>query len=316
MSDESEELFRREAWRHHAAGAGVLGDPLKLLPGWIRWSYRALALVIVLCAILGFTFRLTRFGSGQSVVQIIGQRDIVSPATALVDSILVMPGQTVTIGQPLVRLDASEQEAELGRVRQEFDLALANHLRDLLDPSANEALSRLRTQLEFATRTRDMRDLRSPVEGRVGDLRCQSGQQLLPGQSALTLLTKHRSVRFVGALPGRFRPLLRTGLPAWFASDADPHRRVRVVIVRVDEEIIGPNEAGRYLGNGVADAVTLSGPVVMVEAALVVRDNGRMVDPDLFYSGAHGRLDVELRSEPAMLALIPGLATAVGNGHD
>ena len=71
--------------------------------------------------------------------------------------------------------------------------------------------------------------------------------------------------------------------------------------------MLGPEEARRALGPGLADATPLSGPVVLVEAslpALKFTSDGREYP---YYDGLWGQAEVRLRSEPILFALVPSL---------
>jgi membrane fusion protein (multidrug efflux system) len=83
----------------------------------------------------------------------------------------------------------------------------------------------------------------------------------------------------------------------------------RLIIDTVGNEVVGPNEARRFLGQEVADAVTLQGASVIVQAHLPARKftaNGRWHD---YHDGMHGIAEARVRSERMVLALVPGLKT-------
>ena len=301
------DLFRAEALDHHGSRSGSHGDPLRLLPEWIRWTYPALIGMVACGVVFVSLFHVHLYASGPSVVRVLGRSDVTSPVSGIVDSILVSPGEQVSAGQLIVRLDSVEQQAELDRIRREFEEELANHLRDLLDPTAIRQLSALRTQLEFARRMRDLRCLRAPRAGTVADIRTQVGQQLLSGQVAATVRASAEQIHVLAALPGKFRPMLRRGLPAWLELQGYAHDHCKVVLQRVDVGVIGPKEATRYFGPEVGDVMALSGPIVLVNAFLprsTFTADGKTYS---YHDGMQGRLQVRVRSEAMILALVPGL---------
>ena len=255
-----------------------------------------------------------QYASGPSIIRAMGYSDVISPVAGVVESILGAPGECVRSGQPLVLLNSAEQEAESERVQKEFEDHLANHLRDLLDPSAMQQVAALRTQLEFASRMRDLRCLTAPLNGEVADVRTQVGQEILPGQVAMTLRSGSARFHVLAAIPGRFLPMLKTGAPAWLRLDGYPHDALRTTVQRVDASVIGPKEAARYLGAGAAGAIELSGPIVLVRASLPESTFAALGKRYSHYDGMQGWLEVRVHREPIILTLIPGLRSLMERG--
>jgi len=97
--------------------------------------------------------------------------------------------------------------------------------------------------------------------------------------------------------------------------DGYPRAYQPVVLTHVAAGVVGPAEARRYLGRAIGDAVALAGPVVLVEAA-PVSSTFTVDGVELPYAdGLAGRVQVRLRSVPAILALIPGLR-GIQKGRD
>jgi membrane fusion protein (multidrug efflux system) len=83
-------------------------------------------------------------------------------------------------------------------------------------------------------------------------------------------------------------------------------RRIAAVIDEIGTEVIGPNEAARYLGPQ-ADAAAIAGPVVLVSAHLpedTFLSDGKTYH---YYDGMSGNAEVEIGSERVLFAVIPGL---------
>ena len=86
-----------------------------------------------------------------------------------------------------------------------------------------------------------------------------------------------------------------------------PHSYQRLKVDAVSEEVFGPSEARRVLGPEIADALTVSGPVALVEASLpgpTFESQGRSY---AYHDGIPGRAEIRVRSEPILLSLIPAL---------
>lgn len=314
MLHNRQDLFRKEALDHHGLGSSHHGERLQLLPRWIRWCYPVLLGIVGISVFLLFSAHVALYASGPSIIKAIGRSDVISPVPGVVESILVAPGERVRSGQPLVLLNSAEQEAECERVQREFENQLANHLRDLLDPSASQQVAALRNQLEFATRMRDLRCLRAPLSGEAADIRTQVGQEILPGQVAMTLRSGLAETHVLAAIPGRFRPMLKTGAPAWLRLEGYQHHACRITVQRVDASVIGPKEAARYLGAGAAEAMALNGPIVLVSASLPESTFSALGKRYSYYDGMRGRLEVRVQTEPMILTLIPGLRSLTERG--
>ena len=74
----------------------------------------------------------------------------------------------------------------------------------------------------------------------------------------------------VAFLPGEDRPLLKRGMPLRLEVQGYRYAYQQLTVDSVGDEVVGPAEARRYLGDEIADAVQFTGPVVKVEAHLAV----------------------------------------------
>ncbi len=86
----------------------------------------------------------------------------------------------------------------------------------------------------------------------------------------------------------------------------------RLTVDSVGDEIVGPEEARRYLGEEIADAVSFEGPVVLVTAHLpsrTFRASGRTFE---LHGGMWGSAEVPVRSERILFILLPPLKSAFG----
>jgi multidrug efflux pump subunit AcrA (membrane-fusion protein) len=309
------DIFRKEALEHHQARPGDKGDALRLSPFWIRWTY---ALVIG-CSLAGLLFlclgRMNEYASGPAVICATGRTDLTAPISATVDAVHVRPGQRVRQGDLLLEFESSQEQTELDRVRREFELQLVNFLRDPLDNSARQAVASLRVQRDFARQRLDARSLRAPRDGIVADVRTRPGQALLLGQTAMTLLSEDQHLKVVGVLPGHFRPQLRKGMSIRLELAGYAYAYQNLVIEAVADEVIGPNEARRYLGSEIADAVMIPGAVILVEAVLPRDTFTSGGQAYAYHDGMHATMEVRVRSEPIILSLLPGLKSVIED-HD
>jgi hypothetical protein len=85
------------------------------------------------------------------------------------------------------------------------------------------------------------------------------------------------------------------------------HASQRLTIAAVAGEVVGPEEAKRLLGPEVASALSLSCPLVRVEAVFP-RDTFQASGGSYaLHDGMWGSAEVSVRSESLLAALVPGL---------
>jgi membrane fusion protein (multidrug efflux system) len=305
-------IFREEALRHHE-GSKDEGDVLRISPAWTRWTYWLLLALLAAGLLYSVLGRLPEYASGPAVVEVEGRSDLSVDTPGLVASVEVEPGQRVEAGQPLVSFLSRDETASLERIQREFELQLVRVLREPTDEAARQTLTSLRAERELAQARQQGRTLRAPHSGVVGALRVRPGQYITPGESVVTLTGDDVQVTLLALLPGGYRPLLEPGRKVRVELNGFVHEYQEVTIESVGDQIIGPNEARRFLGADVADALTLSGPMVMVRARVdspTFTSQGRTFN---YFDGMHARADARVRSERILVTLIPGLKGALGH---
>lgn len=306
-------LFREEAVEYHQVGLRSEGDVLRVDPGWMRWTYRLLVAALVGGLLFSVLARIREYASGPAVVRLAGRSDLTATADGTVSQIAVAPGQRVEAGHLLVRFYGAREAAELARIDNELELQLVNRLRDPSDAGAEQALLSLRAQRELARSNLAEREVRAPTAGVVSDLRVRVGQRIMPGQTLLALARGPRGgaaqgkPQVVALLPGEYRPLLKPGMPLRLELQGYRYAYQHLIVDSVGDEVVGPAEAQRYLGEEVADAVEITGPVVRVEAHLTsdtFETEGRV---RRYHDGMWGKAEVRVRSERVLVALVPAL---------
>ena len=307
MSDRPTGLFRAEAVRHHDEGHHGGGDVLRISPEWISSAYWLLLVVIAAGVAYGTFGTLTEYATGPAVVRVEGRTHVTAPTASIVATVNVQPGQRVAAGTPLVTLYLADRAAELERLNREFDLQMIKFLRDTADQSARSALTTLRAERQLAQARLEEQSLKAPHAGIVSDIRIRPGQHLAPGDPVLSLLGDEVRWVVVAILPGQSRPLLRAGTEMRLELAGYRYAYRAVAIESVGDEIVGPAEVGQYLGQEIADAVTVTGPAVLVKAPLpsgTFEADGRSLS---YYEGMLGTVDAHLRRQPILLSIVPAL---------
>lgn len=313
-------VFREEALDHHLGSGRREGDLLRLSPRWLDWTYRLVSLLAAVGLLFLLFGTVHEYASGPALIRFAGRQEVTATANGTVSAVVVRPGQRVAEGQPLVQLYDAEEIAGLRRVEQEFELRLLERLRDPGDRAAEQSLGGLRTERDLARSRLGERVLRAPQAGTVADLRVRPGQNLLPGQVVASLSTGDPErpagpPRLIALLPGQYQPQLRAGLPLRLEIQGYPYHYLHLRLDSVSREVIGPDEARRLLGPGVADTVALEGPVVIAGAPLPGTSftiDGRTYR---YSDGLPGRAEVQMRSQPILVALVPGLRAVFGDGE-
>jgi biotin carboxyl carrier protein len=305
-------LFRPEAVAHHVRGS-ERSDILAVDSATTAWGYRLI--LAALAAALAFTVvgKITEYASGPAVVRLEGRTMLTASQPAQVARLLVMPGDSVREGDPLVQFNAFEESAELAAASREFDDQLRKLLQSPDELSAREALVTLRARRDLAEKRLAQRSLRAPRAGMVGDVRVREGQQLEPGTSIVEIIDQSSAAHVTALLPGRYRPYLAAGKQLRFELDGFVRRSQLLTITRVGEQIVGPAEAGRYLGRDVADALSVSGPVVLVEAGLPRASFEANGQKFAYAHGMLGKAESAVQSERIAYVFIPALKLWIEN---
>jgi membrane fusion protein (multidrug efflux system) len=302
---EVRQLFRRAALERQAAAAPAA--LLRVSPRATAWLHGLVCAGLLAALLFVSLGRVSEYASGPAVVRIDGRTILSASQAAVVSRVEVAPGERVAEGALLVQFYAAPELAELEAAAREFDDQLLKLMQRPQDAAAREALVALRTRRELARARLEQRSLRAPHAGVVGDVRARPGQPVEPGVSLLELRAERAQGEVVALLPGRYRPLLRAGAKLRFELDGFQRRAHELSIAGVGDQIVGPEEAARYLGRDMADAVAISGSLVLVRAALPSAWFEADGEHFQFAPGMLGKAESVVRSEPIAYAFLPGL---------
>jgi membrane fusion protein (multidrug efflux system) len=299
-------LFRREAIEAQRS-KGLRAEVLAIDPQATAWGFRLLCVGIAVALVFVVLGSLNEYATGPAFVRLDGTTTLTSSMAGLVTHVDVAPGDSVKKGEVLVRFHSSEELSEYEGASKEFDNQLGKLLLRPEDAATREALVALRTRRDLARTRLDQRTLRAPQDGVIGDVRVREGQLVDPGLRVLDLQEAASAATVVALMPGRYRPMLRPGDKLRFTLDGFHHRAYELAVTRVGDQIVGPAEAGRYLGRDLADTFSIKGPVVLVQATL----SRTSFDVDgqhyAFANGMFGNAEVVARTEPLAYAFVPSL---------
>ncbi len=299
-------IFRKEALDEYV-GERLEGDILRFDTRWLTWTYRIVLGVVAAAILYVVLFDVNEYASGVAFVRVEGRRALPAVYAGTVESVLVAPGQHVEKGQILVTMSAQAEEAELRRANAEFSLHLAQLLRNPGDVAAKQQLATLRPRREQAQQLARGRFIRAPEAGVITDIRARPGQYIEARSVVLGIAPLESELSLVCIIPGDYRPMLKQGQDIRFSLDGYKFEYRSVKVDSVGEEVIGPIEMKRYLGPEIAEAFPIQGSSVLVKGRIPSRHfkaDGRTYT---YVEGLTAKVDVRVRREPIVIALIPAL---------
>ncbi len=315
LGSQAADIFRREALEHHARGLGDRGNVLEISPAWTHLTYKLLLVLFVAALIYSLVGSIYEYASGVAVIRVSDREDVTAPFSGTVVEVEVATGQEVREDQLLVRFYGAQELANLTRMQKEFEVALAQRLRNPSDLAAERVLASLRAQKEQAETRLEELSIRAPKTGIISDLRIRPGQHLVPGQVILSLVDEDPELEMLAIFPGQYRPQIKRGMELRMEPTGYRYAYQHLRVGEVSEEVVGPSEARRMLGPGIGDAVALSGPVVFVRARLPessFESDGKIYQ---YHDGMQGLAEVRIRRERILITLIPGLKGALSDRH-
>jgi membrane fusion protein (multidrug efflux system) len=291
------------------------GALLRLLPGWTRSAYWLVLASVIAGLAYSASASVNEYAQGPAVVRVEGRVDLTTATGGIVISVDVHQGDRVKPGQVLVRFHVQQEAQELERIKREYDLQLVKVLLHPGDESSRQSLASLRATRELAEARLKERSVLAPQAGMVSNLRIRPGQMLGPGDIVCTLIDDNTSFSVVALVPGQFRPMLKRGLNLRLELEGYPYVFKDVPIESIGDEVVGPNEARRFLGNEIGDTLAVQGSLVLVRARLPDRSfrfEGKTYN---YYDGIPGRVDIRVRALKLLVMIFPMFKEALGDGR-
>ena len=311
-----QQYFVKKRWTTTCVGNRTQGDLLRIAPHWTHWTYWLLVAVFVAGSTYVIFGRINEYATGVAVIRDEGRTIVTASTGGTITDIAIQPGQYVEAEQVLLHLNDVQETIELERLRKEFHVQQINRLKNPHDLVAQQQLATLRTQTEAAEQRLKERTMVAPRAGIVRDLRIRPHQLVASGEILLTIVGDNDVLSVVAMLPGQYRPLLKQGNPLRLELTGFRYAYQRLTIDAIGNEVVGPNEVRRFLGQDVADAVTLQGSSVIVQAHLPARTFTTAGRRHAYHDGMHGIAEARVRSESIVLALVPGFKVVFGSNHE
>ncbi len=299
-------LYRGEALEAHRS-RGNEGVPVHLTPGWVRRTYPILGIAILIAIFASVFITVPTYSTGSGVVMFDGTT-VSAPSAGLVDKIHVRPGQRVEKGQPLVRLNSAQEEAELALAKEEWKIATTQYLLDTNDEQIKKTLASASARVERAKAQLATRIIRAEKSGTVSDTRVATGKLLQPGDRILTIVAPGTKPEIVCFLPSKDRPRLKVGMQLQVQLAGYTKMPETVEITYVGTEVIGGNEAAKYVGVELADTLKnlQGGSFVLVKARLPSEFKTDR-KTFLYHHGMLAQTEVKIQKKPFLVTLLPVL---------
>jgi membrane fusion protein (multidrug efflux system) len=265
--DLNRNLYRKEALDYEDSAESE-GRLLRGIPQWLAWSH----LLIVVFLVIGIAYvvlaKVHQVVTGPAVIRVSNKIAVPALSSGVIATLLVAPNDRVTEGELLATLQSEPGDSLLARMREE---------------------------------------VRAPADGIVSSIDIRPGQAVAIGEQVLSLSGEGSSNEVLALLPGSYAPQVHAGMPLVLKIDGYPQSREELTIIEVAPDIVGPSDAERYVGKEIAQTLLLSGPILMVRAALP-QDTFESANERFHYrDGMVARAEVSVREEPLITVLVPGI---------
>ena len=126
-------------------------------------------------------------------------------------------------------------------------------------------------------------------------------------QGEAIVLVEADSPTIVAWLPGHLRPLLHPGMTLHVTLAGYPQAPQRLTIAAIADELAGPTAVQQRVGAALADTITVTEPVALVEAHLGAPAFDADGQAFRYYAGMQGSAEVRIRNERLLFLLAPAL---------
>ena len=298
-------LFRGQALEHHRTTRRD-GELLSLSPKWVSRVYPAVLVAIVVALGYGIFARVNEYSAGTAVIRLEGST-VTARSAGTVSKTFVTAGQKVDKGDLLIRMHSDAEDAELGELEQEYEQQLATFLFDPSNESAKNSLASIKSRKQKAEKVLDMRSIRAPADGVVSDLRVREGSPITAGDYIMTVAPENAMPEVIAFLRGADSPRLKVGQTLQLTLPGYTKANEKVIITSVGKEVIGPQEARRFVGGKSGDSLPIKGSVVIVRAKLTRRTFEARDKTFVYHDGMTAKAEVSVKSRRVLVALVPAL---------
>jgi len=303
-------LYRGEALEAHRS-RGNEGVPVQLTPGWVKRTYPVLGISMLIAIIVAALVKVPTYSTGFGYITY-GGTPATSPVAGTVREVLVTTGESVHKGEPVIKFDAVDVEAQLKQAADDYANAKLLYLADRNDVAARKAVIAAETQYERAKAQLETRIVRAPADGTVVDLRVKDGTSVAVGDQVLTVVDEGAKPEVVALLPGGDLPRLNyeQRLQVDLGPSGYKKNRPHIEITSISHEAYSGPEIAKLIGADLANSM----PELRNGGTWVIV-KGRL--PSATFEYEHQKLDythgmrigaeVKVQSKAFLLTLLPAL---------
>jgi HlyD family secretion protein len=284
---------------------GFQAEPVVLEAGagWTKHTYRLLLLAACAMLLASILIQINQYASGWGVVRTGQKIPLQTTVDGNIEKLHITSGSSVSKGALLLELNAQNERSAFDQAQRRFQEAVRARLLNLNDVTNASQLPNLRAAVLTTQDELRRRQIFSPADGFVSDLRLEAGQFVVAGQHLFDITQAGAKRKLMALLPGSYRPQLSIGQPVRVKLSGYAFTTLELKIARIGDELVGPTQARRLLGAAREDAFPVSGSNVWIEAD-IEQDSFRFNGRDLsFHDGLSGEVEIVIDRAPIALQL-------------
>lgn len=306
-------LYRPEALEAHR-GKTTEGAPIHISPAWVRRAYPLLIATVLIAAIFTIFIKVPTYSSGRGIVILPG-KTVTAPAAGTVDEVMVLPGQAVAKGAPILKLKSATEQDDLTNAKRDLENARRAFMVDRSDDN-KKTLANASTRFHTAESKVEQRTIRADAAGTISDVRTHDGVLLQPGDQIVTIVNGQDTLPEVWAfLPATDHPRLKIGQELQVGLTGYTKTREKAIIYYVSREGVGASEAAKLVGQSLVDVLKLppDGSYVLVKARLPGRTFETEHNVLRYHHGMQATTEVKIGEKPFLVAVFPAIEKYVPN---
>jgi membrane fusion protein (multidrug efflux system) len=273
-----------------------------LSPRWVRIAVPAILGMATLLTILAALVHVPSYSRGTVVVTMNGS-NVISNASGRITKVLVMPGQHVSAGDPLIILDATRERADFEQIDTIYRNQLSTFLFDTTDEAARQSLAGILAQRTSIAGALTAKTIAAPIDGVISTVLVTDSVNL--GEQVATIIPAGSEPSVVAFMPGSDLSRIKKGMLLRLELVGYQGVHEELEITDVGTEIIGPATARKVLGQKLADAVPLPPSIVIVKARLPAASFESAGKTYSYFDGMEAIGEIEVDTKSFLSVVIP-----------
>jgi len=279
------------------------GALVALSPKWVKIALPAIILIAAALVTVAAIVHVPTYSRGTLVVTMDGRKNVISTVQGAITSVYVIPGQRVKAGDPLMALDTQNEKQQFEAIDTNYRDQLAAYLVDPTDDNARAALVQIAPQRNAALQAIAQKTIVAGEDGVIGAI--LATDIVSGGEQVLTILPADSQPSITAFMPGTDRARIKPGMVLQVEMSGYYGERQHVVVTEVGEEIIGPSQARKLLGQKLGDTVMLPPSIVVVKAKLASSTFTSKGKTFNYFDGMDGLGEIEVDTKSFLATVVP-----------